>query len=379
MCPPGRFFLASREHSSVASHKKLLYTLSLPSNMIAHRFLRLPKRPHVSTFSPFGQSRYSTAPSKPSLQHVAQLRKQTEVSISKAREALSATNNDIQAALEWLKNDLATSGIKKAANVEARETREGLVSICILSGGSRGKAALGGGGIRAAMVELNCETDFVGRNALFGQLAADIAHTAAFITEPTDSPAMIRPCSLDILNDAPLLSQHNPETHSTSTVSSSIRDLIAKVGEKVSLKRATTVVQSPLSPNLGLRLACYLHGSVSSAPQGRIGSLAVLALKSPELARHLQSEAFVKDLERLERSLARQITGFDTRSIKSSDGDELALYNQPFMMLGGEFANESVGMALDNWSKRQGLTRGDEEGGIEVLEFAKWSVGDVVE
>jgi elongation factor Ts len=49
------------------------------------------------------------------------------------------------------------------------------------------------------------------------------------------------------------------------------------------------------------------------------------------------------------------------------------------MMLGGEFANESVGMALDNWSKRQGLTRGDEEGGIEVLEFAKWSVGDVVE
>lgn len=347
--------------------------------MIAHRFLRLPKRPHVPTFSHFGQSHYSTTPSKPSLQHVAQLRKQTEVSISKAREALSATNNDIQAALEWLKNDLATSGIKKAAKVEARETREGLVSVCILSGGSRGKAALGGGGIRAAMVELNCETDFVARNALFGQLAADIAHTAAFITEPTDSPAMIRPCSLDILNDAPLLSQNNPETHSTSTVSVSIRDLIAKVGEKVSLKRATTVVQSPLSPNLGLRLACYLHGSVSSALQGRIGSLAVLALKSPELARHLQSETFVKDLERLERSLARQITGFDTRSIKSSDGNELALYNQPFMMLGGEYANESVGMALDNWSRRQGLTRGDEEGGIEVLEFAKWCVGDVVE
>ncbi|OAX40062.1 hypothetical protein K503DRAFT_768923 [Rhizopogon vinicolor AM-OR11-026] len=193
---------------------------------------------------------------------------------------------------------------------------------------------------------------------------------------------MIRPCSLDILNDAPLLSQNNPNTHSPSTVSSSIRDLIAKVGEKVSLKRAMTVVQSPLSgqsPNLGLRLARYLHGSVSSAPQGRIGSLAVLALKSPELARHLENEAFIKDLERLERALARQIAGFDTRSIKSSNGDETALYNQPFMMFGGECGNESVRMALDNWSKRQGLIREDDEGGIEVLEFAKWGVGDVVE
>ncbi|KAG1864694.1 elongation factor TS-domain-containing protein [Suillus subalutaceus] len=321
----------------------------------------------------FGRhSCYSTAPSKPSLQHVAQLRKLTEVSISKAREALSQTNNDIQQALEWVKNDLAASGIKKAANVQSRETREGLAA--------GGKTALGGGGIRAAMVELNCETDFVGRNTLFGQLAADIAHTAAFITEPTDSSTIIRSCSLDILNDAPLLSQNNPSSHSSSTVSSSIRDLIAKVGEKVSLKRAVTVVQNPFlgqSPNLGLRLASYLHGSVGSAPQGRIGSLAVLALQSPELARRLESETFVKDLERLERALARQITGFDTCSIKSSDGDETALYNQPFMMLGGECVNEPVRLAIENWSKRQGLVQ-DGEGGIEVLEFAKWSVGDVV-
>ncbi|KAG1757216.1 elongation factor TS-domain-containing protein [Suillus lakei] len=348
--------------------------------MIA-QFLHSSKQSHAPTFLRFGRSCYSTAPYKPSLQHVAQLRKLTEVSISKAREALSQTNNDIQQALEWLKNDLAASGIKKAANVQGRETREGLVSVCILSGGSRGKTALGAGGIRAAMVELNCETDFVGRNALFGQLAADIAHTAAFITEPTDSSTIIRSCSLDILNDAPLLSQNNPQSHSSSTVSSSIRDLIAKVGEKVSLKRAVTVVQNPFSgqsPNIGLRLASYLHGSVGLAPQGRIGSLAVLALKSPELARRLESETFVKDLERLERALARQIAGFDTRSIKSSDGDETALYNQPFMMLGGESANEPVRMAIENWSKRRGLVSDGEEGGIEVLEYAKWSVGDVV-
>ncbi|KAG1845972.1 elongation factor TS-domain-containing protein [Suillus tomentosus] len=345
------------------------------------QFVRSSKPFHASRLSRAGQSCYSTTPSKPSLQHVAQLRKLTEVSISKAREALSQTNNDIQQALEWVKNDLAASGIKKAANVQSRETREGLVSVCMLSGGSRGKTSLGGGGIRAAMIELNCETDFVGRNVLFGQLAADVAHTAAFITEPTDSSTIIRSCSLDVLNDAPLLSRDNPSSHSPSTVSSSIRDLIAKVGEKVSLKRAVTVVQNPLSGqsrNLGLRLASYLHGSVGSAPHGRIGSLAVLALQSPELARRLESETFVKDLERLERALARQITGFDTRSIKSSDGDDTALYNQPFMMLGGESANKLVRMAIENWSKQQGLVRDDEEGGIEVLEFAKWSVGDIV-
>lgn len=315
---------------------------------------------------------YSTI-SKPSLQLVAELRKLTNVPISKAREALSSSGNDLQAALAWLQHDLAASGAQKAAKVAGRETREGLVSICILSSG-RGSSKLGGGGLRASMVELNCETDFVARNELFTQLAADIAHTTAFLMEPVDSPKFIQNCPLHLLNDAPLISQSHMNPQSSSTVSSSIQDLIAKVGEKISLKRAAAVVQDPVqarAATLGLRLASYSHGS-SSGSHGRIGSLAVLALKSPELASQLASEAFAGDIERLERAVARQITGFETLSIQST-ADETSLYNQPFMACGGQL---TVGDALREWSRDHGMVKEGEEGGVSVLEFTKWIMGE---
>ena len=319
------------------------------------------------------RSSYSTAP-KASLQLVAQLRKLTDVPISKAREALAAANNDVEGALKWLEKDLAVSGAQKAAKVEGRMTREGLVSVCVLSNGT---AVNGWRGIRASMIELNCETDFVGRNELFGQLAADIAHTAAFITEEdSNSGHFIMPCSLDVLGDAPLLSQNKPHVQTSATVSSSIQDLIAKVGEKVSLKRAVTVVHGPLRGEstgaLGLRLASYLHGATSSALQGRIGSLAVLGLKSPNLVKLMETDRFVQDLGKLERAVGRQIAGFDTRSVRSTDDDETALYNQPFMMLGGQGANESVQAGLERWAREQGMG----SGGVEVVEFAKWIVNE---
>ena len=316
---------------------------------------------------------YSTT-SKPSLQLVAQLRKLTDVPISKAREALSAGGNNLEAALEWLQQDLITSGAQKAAKVAGREAREGLVSVSILSSG-RSSSMFGGGGLRAAMIELNCETDFVARNELFSQLAADIAHTTAFLTEHVHSSDFIQPCPLDILNDAPLLSQKNLNFRPPSTVSSSIQDLIAKVGERVSLKRAVAVVHNPLqdhSGTLGLRLASYLHGS--SGFHGRIGSLAVLALKAPDLANHLASETFAQDLERLGRAVARQITGFETLSVEST-ADETSLYNQPFMASGGQV---TVGAALREWGRDHGMAQ-EGEGGVEVLEFVKWTVGEEID
>ena len=325
---------------------------------------------------------YTTAQSsKPPLKLVAEIRKLTEVSITKAREALVATNNDINAALEWLQQDLATSGARKAAKLEGRVTSEGLISVAILSAGSGTQTGLGNGSLRAAMVELNCETDFVARNELFAKLAADIAHTAAFISDPLESEKIFRPCSLEVLNDAPLMSRFNPESPPSSTVGSSVRDMISKVGEKISLRRALTVVQNPITQtrsDLGIRLSSYVHGSTNSPLQGRIGALAVLALKSPRLPSLLSSGLFREDLEKLERSLARQIVGFDTRTVRSpvDTKDETSLYNQPFMMLTGGSSNEPVQTVLANWAREKKLVGADDsQGGLEVLDFTKWAVG----
>ncbi|TEB38797.1 elongation factor Ts, mitochondrial [Coprinellus micaceus] len=319
---------------------------------------------------------YSTATEKPSLKLVAELRKRTEVSIVKAREALSASGNDIDAALEWLQKDLVASGAKKAAKVGGRATNEGLVGVSVLSNFT----AFGmQRGLRAAMIELNCETDFVGRNELFGQLVADIAHTAAVISEPSGSFCLfsIQP---EFLQDAPLISQSNPSAPPTGTVASAIRDTIAKVGENITLRRAMAVTAQPPTLNgTALRLASYVHGTIHRPTEGRIGALALLALRYPSPKGF--SPKLTKKLETLERALGRQIVGFDTKSIDAADPhDQTALYNQPFITFADELNGQSVRNVLAQWSAREGLSFPDGfEAGIKPLDFAKWSVGEPLE
>ncbi|KAG6865762.1 hypothetical protein C0991_011959 [Blastosporella zonata] len=312
---------------------------------------------------------YSTEPPlKVPVALIGQLRKLTEVSITKAREALSASNNDVDLALQWLEKDLAISGAAKAAKVEGRATGEGVISTAVLSRG----AGFGHGGLRAAMVELNCETDFVGRTDQFARLASDIAHTAAFISEPHGSQ-IFHEYSMDMLNDAPLISESSPNPSTSVTVGSSVRDLIAKVGEKISLRRAVAIVDNPprQQSDLGLRLASYNHGSTGIATQGRIGTLALLALKSPKLPELLASEAFTTDLTRLERSLARQIAGFPTISVRGEELDT-ALYQQEFMMF-PDNPTDKVEVALKKWALAQELG----EDGVAVVDFKRWTVGEV--
>jgi len=314
------------------------------------------------------------------------------VSITKAREALAASNNDVSAALKWLQNDLAVSGAKKAAKVAHRTAGEGLVGASVLSHGTGSSP----GGVRAALVEVNCETDFVARNALFGRLVADVAHTAAFLAESgsgsgqdQDEPhekRYIHPVQRDRLLDAPLLSAEGPfpdpnvgsRNGMEGTVGNAIRDAIAKLGENIVLQRAVSVVHDPvprLRGDLGLRVAWYTHGGVSPS-QGRIGALALIALKSPRLTPLLSSLEFRQELGRIERSLARQIVGFDTHAIR---GEEGALYDQPFMMLGDAHEGETVRAGLARWARQKLLvvdTDEAEAGGVEVVEFVKWTVGE---
>jgi elongation factor Ts len=315
---------------------------------------------------------------KPPAKLIVELRKATDVTITKAREALIASNNDVKAAMEWLGKDLIRSGAQKAAKIEGRNAQEGLISLSVMEGS-------GLGGVRAAMVELNCETDFVARSGLFGKLASDIAHTAAFISEASDhSRACLTPCSLPFLNEAPLVEAGTISHPPSQTVADSIRQVVAKVGEKISLRRAMVVVQGQeqlASQTVGYRVASYAHGSEDTS-QGRIGALALVGLYSNFTPTLLRSDKFLEKLRRLERALGRQIVGFETRSIQSlpGDTDETALYNTPFMMLNG--SEDSVEVALQKWSRENKMTEGiaeDPERGVHVLEFAKWTVGETLD
>jgi elongation factor Ts len=329
---------------------------------------------------PYWVRLYSTA--KPSIKLVAELRKATGVSITKARDALVASNGDLTAAIEWVQKHLIVAGATKATKIANRNANQGLIALSVLSKGC-GKVDRG---VRAAMVELNCETDFVARNEQFGKLASDIAHTAAFLSEEDVNPkTILNPCSLDMLNNAPLQSaQSITGTPQLRTIADSISELIARVGEKVTLRRALVVVRSKTSatsPTIGHRIASYAHG-FDNPFLGRMGTLAFIRLQSANLPTLLQSDAFTTNFDLLERSISRQIVGFRAETVRSSGSpDSASLYDSPFMMLNG--SEEPVGLALQNWSHKFGLIEESEaestSNGVHVLEFANWTVGEPVE
>ncbi|CAE6448210.1 unnamed protein product [Rhizoctonia solani] len=384
----------------------------------------------------FHTSRFCNAELKASIKLIAEIRKITDnqTSFAKAKEALLATNNELDAALEWLEKDniasgakkaakvanriandgLATnneldaalewlekdniaSGAKKAAKVANRIANDGLVGIFVLADG--GSSQPGNSSVRAAMVEVNCETDFVARNEIFSKLVADIAHTTAYLAEaPSGSESesqalskrgLISPFPVDILANAPLVRAPTDSSISpdpANTITSAIRDATSKLGEKISLRRACSFIGPALPPssNLGLRVGSYLHLSGNQNQTGKIGALVALALKSNNLAKFTTTgEA---DTRALARALARQVVGLgadrvgDAAPTELGDASSTALYEQPFMMQPGGGTDKSVRTALNAWAQEKGLASGGEDNeGIQVIEFVKWTAGEGIE
>ena len=364
--------------------------------------LRLQSSP--SSILPRGAF-YSTPatgePPKASVKLVAELRKRTTVSLQKAREALSATSNDVEAALVWLEDDLVASGAKKAAKLEGRTAGAGLIGSVILSDGSTTGT---GRGIRAALVELNCETDFVARNELFSTLALDIAHTAAFLSEPASvslasnslippsKRAPIEPVPLEFINDATLISHNTsdpsqPPQARFTTVGASIREAMTQLGEKISLRRVAVVVTDPLnaSQKSPLLLGSYIHGGVGPSPRaqaGTVGGLVTLGLEGGELTDPSISDALSADFPKLARAAARQIVGLETATIESgsspstseSSESSTVLYEQPAVMFEG--SSLPVRTYFDQWAQGRGV---QEPARVSVFQFVRWKAGEGIE
>ena len=95
---------------------------------------------------------------------VKALRERTGAGMMDCKSALVETEGDVEEAVQALRQ----KGLSAAAKKASREASQGLVEAYIHAGGKVG-----------AMVELNCETDFVARTDEFGQLARDIAMQVA--------------------------------------------------------------------------------------------------------------------------------------------------------------------------------------------------------
>jgi elongation factor Ts len=166
---------------------------------------------------------------------VKALREQTGAGMMDCKKALTETDGDLDAAVDWLR----TKGLAAAAKKAGRVTAEGLVGIAV-------------DGKTGAVVELNAETDFVARNDQFQALVSGLA--AAAVDHGQD---------IGSLNAATL--------PSGKTVNQAVIDAIATIGENMTLRRTAR-----LAVEEGV-IASYIHNA--TAPNlGKIGVL--VAMKS---------------------------------------------------------------------------------------------------
>lgn len=167
---------------------------------------------------------------------VKELREKSGAGMMDCKKALTENNGDIEAAIDWLR----AKGIAKADKKSGRTAAEGLIGI-------------NGAGTSAVVVEVNSETDFVARNDAFQDLVRGVA-----------SVAIVTDGSVEAIGAATY-----PATG--KTVTDTIKDAIAHIGENMTLRRAVK-----LSVEDGV-VATYIHNAVADG----LGKLGVLvALKS---------------------------------------------------------------------------------------------------
>ncbi len=175
---------------------------------------------------------------------VKQLRERTGAGMMECKKALVETNGDLDAAAELMRKQGLAKADKKAARVAA----EGVVA---LEKSADGKSA--------AMVEVNCETDFVAREADFQGFSTDVAKVA-LTAGAADVEALVA-----------------NKLASGETIDERRRALISKIGENITVRRHATLSSSDF-------LGAYRHGTRICALVAIEGGDAALA---HDLAMHV--------------------------------------------------------------------------------------------
>ena len=148
---------------------------------------------------------------------VKELRDSTGAGMMDAKKALTETDGDIDAAVDWLR----TKGLAKAAKKSGRTAAEGLVAVTVAGG-------------KGVAVEVNAETDFVAKNAEFQDMVAGITKAAMGVD------------NVEALLEADM---------GGKSVSETVIDKIATIGENMSVRRMAAVE--------GDTVVSYIHNAVT--------------------------------------------------------------------------------------------------------------------
>ena len=200
---------------------------------------------------------------------VKQLRDKTGAGMMDCKKALTETDGELEAAVDWLRK----SGLAQAQRKAGRTAAEGLIGLATAPG-------------KAALVEINAETDFVARNSDFQTVVRGVAALA-----------------LDCEGDLERLSAA-PYPGTGRTVAEEITNLIATIGENIQLRR-TAVLSMPSGA-----VGDYLHMPASPG-LGRLGVLVAV-----------ESDAPAARLERPAHELAMHIAAASPQAVSRDSLDQ---------------------------------------------------------
>ncbi|SMH48616.1 translation elongation factor Ts [Mesorhizobium australicum] len=164
---------------------------------------------------------------------VKELRELTGAGMMDCKAALTETNGDMEAAIDWLRK----KGIAKADKKASRTAAEGLVGV-------------DGGFHEASVAEVNSETDFVARNDQFQDIVRNVAKVALAFGETDKVAAATYPGS-------------------DKSVTDTIKDAVGTIGENLSFRRSTKLAVSKGA------VATYIHNAVADG-LGKIGVLVAI-------------------------------------------------------------------------------------------------------
>ncbi len=276
---------------------------------------------------------------------VKELREKTGVGMMECKKALSETAGDIEKAVIWLRE----KGLARASKKSGRVTAEGLVVFAISSDNKE-----------AAMVEVNCETDFAARNEEFMAMVKNIAAVA-------------------LSSKATSIEQLGQSAFAGATVSETITGLITKIGENMSLRRVAY-----LKSNTGVVVG-YSHmggkiGALVALSQGQgkpealdvgkdiamhIAASAPRFLKSEEVpASELDQERDIARKKLLEEGKPQQMIDKIVEGSLKKYYKEVCLLEQPFV--------KEPKSSVSEWYKTTGV-------GGEISGFIRYHLGEGIE
>jgi elongation factor Ts len=202
---------------------------------------------------------------------VKDLREKTGAGMMDCKKALSETDGNVEAAVDWLRK----SGLAAAAKKASRVAAEGLVAV-------------NASGNAGAAIEVNAETDFVSRNSEFQSFVSTVAGIA--LDKGEDTGAIL-----------------NADFGNGSTVQDTLTSLISTIGENMNLRRAQS-----LSVSSGV-VSSYVHNATAPG----LGRIAVLVA--------LESTGDVAVLEGVGKQLAMHVAAASPRWATVDEVDQAQL------------------------------------------------------